>query len=169
MVVPRRINTTKCCGCPAVHWHIDFLVACPPCRTCCFAPNICSSLPWRLRFTRACRESANQNMTAGQSAFGAVTFSWAARAKRRRHTPRSAAKLLAYCRCGSGSFASFVQRRRSLRRAEPHLRGAPARYAHRQRPPPSGGGRTLEAITLRGSSRSDEIRVGHLPLVHLLN
>jgi hypothetical protein len=35
-----------------------------------------------LRFTRACRESANQNMTAGQSAFGVVTFSWAAKAKR---------------------------------------------------------------------------------------
>ena len=38
---------------PAVHWQIDFLSALPPCRTCCFAPNICSSLPWWLGFTRA--------------------------------------------------------------------------------------------------------------------
>jgi hypothetical protein len=35
------------------HWQIDFSVALPPCWTCCFAPNICSSLPWWLGFTRA--------------------------------------------------------------------------------------------------------------------
>ena len=29
----------------AVHWQIDFLSALPRCRTCCFTPNICSSLP----------------------------------------------------------------------------------------------------------------------------
>ena len=28
-----------------------------PVRSCCFAPNICSSLPWWLGFIRACRES----------------------------------------------------------------------------------------------------------------
>jgi hypothetical protein len=33
---------------------------------CCFAPNICSSLPWRLAFSGACCESANQAMTAGR-------------------------------------------------------------------------------------------------------
>jgi hypothetical protein len=36
--------------------------------------------------SRACRESANQK-TEGQSAFGAVKFSGAAKAKRRRHYP----------------------------------------------------------------------------------
>ena len=35
------------------------------CRSCCFAPNICSSLPWWFGFTQACREPANQGMTAG--------------------------------------------------------------------------------------------------------
>ena len=27
------------------HWRFCFLVALPPCGICCFAPNICSSLP----------------------------------------------------------------------------------------------------------------------------
>jgi hypothetical protein len=34
-------------------------------------PNTCSSLPLMARFHRACRELANQNMTAGPVAFGA--------------------------------------------------------------------------------------------------
>jgi hypothetical protein len=38
---------------------------CLPVQNCYFAPNTCSSLPWWLGFIRACRESANRNMTGG--------------------------------------------------------------------------------------------------------
>jgi hypothetical protein len=40
-------------GCPAVHWHVDFLVALPSLRACCFAPNVCSWLPWGLGSSRS--------------------------------------------------------------------------------------------------------------------
>jgi hypothetical protein len=37
-------------GCPAVHWHIDFLVALPSAQDLLLCANICSSLPWWLGF-----------------------------------------------------------------------------------------------------------------------
>jgi hypothetical protein len=39
---------------------------CPPSGTCYFAPHICSSLPWRLRFTRASHEIANGEIEADE-------------------------------------------------------------------------------------------------------
>src|SRR5262245_39262533 len=56
-------------------------------KTCCFVPNICSSLPWWLGFTQACREPANQGTTAGSPRSECVRFSGAARAKRHRSYP----------------------------------------------------------------------------------
>jgi hypothetical protein len=64
-------------GWPAVHWQIDVLSSL--CRSCCFAPNICSSLPWWFGFTQACREPANQAMTAGSPRSECVRFSGAAK------------------------------------------------------------------------------------------
>ena len=44
-------------------------------RMCCSAPNICSSLPWWLGFTRACREPAKSGHDGGTGP----------RSERRRH------------------------------------------------------------------------------------
>jgi hypothetical protein len=51
------------------------------CGTCCFAPNICSSLPGGLGSSRVCRESANQAHDGRASAFGAGA------PKAKRHGP----------------------------------------------------------------------------------
>ena len=75
-------------GCPAVHWHIDFLVALPSAQDlllCAKHLFVAAMVAWVHPGPDG--KSANQNMTAGQSAFGDMKFSGAAKAKRHRPYP----------------------------------------------------------------------------------
>jgi hypothetical protein len=62
-------------GCPAVHWQIDCLSDLPRHRTCCFALNICSSLPWGLGFT-GLPGIDRSSMMAGKSALPWDVGTW---------------------------------------------------------------------------------------------
>jgi hypothetical protein len=70
---------------PAVHWQIDFLVPLAPrAGLLLCAKHLFVAAIWQ-GFIRACRESANQAMTAGRPRLEPVKCSGAAKAKRRRH------------------------------------------------------------------------------------
>src|SRR5258708_9434940 len=89
MIVSRRI-TPLCVRLPPFIGLVDQ----PLVQDLLRCANICSSLLWWLGFIPGLPRIGNQK-TEGQSAFGAVNFSGAAKAKRRRHYPRLPRRSLA--------------------------------------------------------------------------